>query len=197
MRMIGLCGRSGSGKTGFCKLAKELGYKVVDCDEVYAELVSKRTPCLEEIVEHFGDIAIKDGALNRKAVAQIVFSDKEKLLLLNKITHKHISKRVFEIIAEYGENEIVILGAPALFESGLDSACESVIGITAPDQACIARIIARDGITEEQARSRLSNQRTNDFIIENSDYIIINDSSHEAFCEASQSLLLSIKEEKA
>ncbi len=196
MRLIGLCGRSGSGKSSFCKLALELGFKVIDCDLVYNELVSKRTPCLDELEANFGKTVIENDSLNRKKLAPIVFSDREKLELLNKITHKHISNRVFEILAEYGENAFVILDAPTLFESGLDNQCESVIGIIAPDELCISRIIKRDGITEQQAASRLSNQLTNDFIIEHSDYIVYNETTQEAFREASQGLLVSLKEDK-
>ncbi len=195
MRLIGLCGRSGSGKTSFCKLALELGFKVIDCDEVYRTLVSERTPCLNEIEASFGSEAVINNTLNRKAVAKIVFSDREKLKLLNKITHKYITERVFEIISEYREGEIVILDAPALFESGLHNSCESVIGIIAPDKDCVNRIITRDGITEEQALSRLSNQATNDFIIENSDYIVYNETTAEAFLDAARELLVSFKEE--
>ena len=196
MRLIGLCGRSGSGKSSFCKLALELGFKVIDCDLVYNELVSKRTPCLDELEVNFAKTVIENDSLNRKKLAPIVVSDREKLELLNKITHKHISNRVFEILAEYGENAFVILDAPTLFESGLDNQCESVIGIIAPDELCISRIIKRDGITEQQAASRLSNQLTNDFIIEHSDYIVYNETTQEAFREASQGLLVSLKEDK-
>ena len=195
MRLIGLCGRSGSGKSSFCALAKEQGFKVIDCDAVYAELVSSLTPCLIEIREHFGENSVIDGKLNRKAVGEIVFNDKEKLELLNKITHKHITNRIFEIIGGYKEDELVILDAPTLFESGLDASCVSVIAIIAPDECCLARITERDGITEEQARLRLSNQRTNDFVIENSDYIIYNETTQEDFLKASDALLAAIKEE--
>lgn len=195
MRLIGLCGRSGSGKSAFCKLALELGFKIIDCDEVYRELVSKRTPCLNEIEENFGAESVINDSLNRKAVSQIVFTNREKLELLNAITHKHITKRIFEILSEYDDSETVILDAPTLFESGLHNSCESVIGIIAPDKQCISRIIARDGITEAQAALRLVNQHINDFIIENSDYIVYNETSFETFLEASRELLLSIKEE--
>lgn len=195
MRLIGLCGRSGSGKTSFCRLALELGFTVIDCDEVYRTLVSERTPCLDEIEASFGSEAVVNNTLNRKAVAKIVFSNREKLELLNKITHKYITERVFEIISECGEDEIVILDAPALFESGLNDSCESVIGIIAPDKDCISRIVARDGISEEQAASRLSNQATNGFIIEHSDYIVYNETTAEAFLDAARELLVSFKEE--
>ena len=195
MRLIGLCGRSGSGKTGFCEIARELGYKVIDCDKVYAELVSHPSECLLEIRAHFGEESVIDGRLNRKAVAKIVFSDRKKLELLNAITHKYITERVFEIINSYGENELIILDAPALFESVLDKKCDSIIGIIAPEEDCVERIIKRDSITAEQAGSRLSNQRTNDFIIENSDYIVYNETTQEAFAEASCALLAAIKEE--
>ncbi|MBO5869340.1 MAG: dephospho-CoA kinase [Clostridia bacterium] len=194
MRLIGLCGRSGSGKGLFSSVASKNGFKVIDCDAVYKELVSKPSDCLLEIADNFGIEVIKDNALNRRYLAPIVFADKEKLNLLNEITHKHIIVEVQRILSQYDENEIVVIDAPTLFESGIDSMCDLIVGIIAPDDVCIERITARDGITEEEARSRLSNQPTIDFIAENSDCIIYNDSSIETFEKAILDLIENVKE---
>ncbi len=194
MRLIGLCGRSGSGKSSFCSVAKECGLIVIDCDAVYKELVSKESECLKEIGENFGNEFIKDGYLNRKELAKIVFSDKEKLNLLNTVTHKHIRLEIDRILKTLPEASTVILDAPTLFESGIDQICEHIVSIIATDDYCKARIIARDGISEEQALSRLSNQPKNDFLIEHSDTVIYNDTTLEAFLEASEGVATSLKE---
>lgn len=194
MRLIGLCGRSGSGKGVFSATAIENGLKVIDCDAVYKELVSRPSECLLEIADAFGNEVIKDNSLNRRYLAPIVFSDKEKLKLLNDITHKHIIAEVKNIISQYDDKDIVVIDAPTLFESGLDNMCDLIIGIITPDELSVARIVARDGIGESEARSRLSNQPAIDFIIENSDCIIYNDTSLDAFVDASQELIDNIKE---
>ncbi len=196
MRLIGLCGRSGSGKGLFSSVAAKNGLKVIDCDAVYKELVSKPSDCLLEIASYFGKEVIKDNALDRRYLAPIVFSDKEKLDVLNEITHKHIIAEVENILSQYDENDIVVIDAPTLFESGIDAMCDLIVGIIAPNSICISRITTRDGISEEEARSRLSNQPAIDFIAENSDCIIYNDSSLEAFENAVLELVDNIKENK-
>lgn len=194
MRLIGLCGRSGSGKGVFCETASELGLRVIDCDTVYKELVSRPSECLLEIARHFGNEVIRDGALDRRYLAPIVFSDKEKLTLLNNITHKHILNEVFTIINSCNEDDTVLLDAPTLFESGLDASCDQIVAIIAPDEQSVARIVLRDGISEEEARRRLSNQPTIDFLIENSDLVIYNDSSLESFKNASYEAIKTLTE---
>ncbi len=194
MRLIGLCGRSGSGKGMFCKTAEENGFHVIDCDKVYKELVSYPSECLLEIAESFGNEVIKDGALDRRYLAPIVFSDSDKLNLLNNITHKYITSEVNKIIASLPEDSFVVIDAPTLFESGLNECCDLIIGVIASDELCISRITARDNISIKEAESRLSKQITVESIVENSDCLIYNTSTPEDMKAASLSLVNDIKE---
>ncbi len=194
MRLIGLCGRSGSGKGMFCNTALENGFVVIDCDKVYREMVSHPSECLLEIADNFGAEVIKDNALDRRYLASIVFSDPEKLKLLNTITHKYITAEVQNIISGLPDSEIVVLDAPTLFESGMNEICDLIIGVVAPDSLCISRIMARDNITEADAISRLSNQLPVEKIIEYSDCLLYNDSTLTDFKNDSLALVNDIKE---
>ncbi len=176
MRVIGLSGRSGSGKGVFSELALEKGMTVIDCDAVYREMVSRPSDCLREIETEFGSEVIKNSALDRRALSKIVFSDREKLNRLNEITHKYVLSEIERVIELSSEDSTVIIDAPTMFESGCDKYCDLIVGIVAPDDACISRIVKRDGISESDAKSRLANQYSNNFIIEHSDVIIYNDS---------------------
>lgn len=194
MRLIGLCGRSGSGKGVFCELALQNGFKVIDCDAVYKDLVSYLSPCLLEIKSAFGDETVKNNSLDRRYLAPIVFSDPEKLKLLNKITHKYITEEVQKILSSMPEDALVILDAPALFESGMDELCDLIVGIIAPDELCISRIVARDNISREEATMRLSKQLSAESLIERSDCLVYNDSSLDGFSDGALLLLNKIRE---
>lgn len=189
MRIIGLCGRSGSGKSSFCKIAEEMGFKVIDCDVVYRSIVSKRTPCLDELEAYFGSEVVVNDSLDRARLAAIVFTDPDKLIALNEITHKHILKEVESILGRLDSNASVILDAPTLFESGAYKMCDITVCVIAPDEDCLRRIMLRDGLDEEKAVQRLSNQHTNDFFTSRCDVVVYNDSTQEAFFEASRAVL--------
>lgn len=194
MRLIGLCGRSGSGKSLFSTLAQARGLTVIDCDAIYKNLVSYRSQCLIDIESAFGREVIENNSLNRRALAPIVFSNKAKLELLNSITHKHILAEIENILLNADEKSIVILDAPTLFESGLNEKCQEIIAIVAPDELCVSRIISRDGIDRDSAVSRLSNQKPTEFYIENCDIIIYNDTTEEDYKNASLQVIKSLKE---
>lgn len=189
MRVIGLCGRSGSGKSSFCKIAEAMGFEVIDCDMVYRSIVSKRTPCLNELEAYFGSDVIVNDSLDRARLAAIVFTDPAKLDALNEITHKHILKEVEELLGQLDSDASVILDAPTLFESGAYKMCDVTVCVIASDEDCLRRIMLRDGLNQEKAAQRLSNQHTNDFFASRCDVTVHNDSTQEAFFEASRAVL--------
>lgn len=184
MRLIGLCGKSGSGKSVFAGICGEKGIVVIDCDKVYAELVSSPGECLEEIKKEFGEGSVKDGALNREYVAGIVFSDKKKLESLNAITHKHILARLCELVSGLPEESKVLFDAPTLFESGLYMQCELIVSVIAPEKECLKRITERDRISVDKAKARLASQKSDEFLIANSDVVIYNDADFGSFVSA-------------
>ena len=160
--LVGLCGRSGSGKGYVSELFSEIGIPSIDTDAVYREMTSASevlSPCMEELAKRFGDrVVSEDGSLNRSVMRELVFSgDSEALLDLNRITHRHILEKTMETAESLSNEgaEIILIDAPLLFESGFDSFCVCTVCVTAPEEKVIKRIMRRDGISEEDAKKRL------------------------------------------
>jgi len=180
LKIIGLAGGSGSGKTTVAELFSKNGFAYIDTDKVYHGLTSHPSPCLDDLVHEFGrEILNPDCSLNREHLSEIVFQPEasEKREKLNKIAHSHVISETFAIISSLDESEFfaVLIDAPLLFESGLDKSCDKVISVVADEKIRISRIVARDGITEERALKRIKSQLSDEFLRKNSDYIIVND----------------------
>lgn len=180
--IIGLCGRSGSGKGYVSRLFERYGIPAVDTDAVYRDLTAasdKLSPCMKEIIDRFGpDAALPDNSLNRAYIRRIVFSDdKDALVDLNRITHKFILTETLERMNAYSDSgfPIVIIDAPLLFESGFSSICDFIVCVTAPEDISLRRITERDGITAEDAKKRLDAQITNEELTKKCDAVIFND----------------------
>ena len=198
MKIIGLCGQSGAGKTTALEAFLKKGFAVVDCDEVARLVTRPGTVCLEELREAFGDdIIFPDGSLDRKRLAAIAFSDKEKHRRLNKITHFHILKKLDDIIKEkeaLGFSAVVV-DAPLLFESGLNKRCDKTIALLADEKVRLERIMARDFLTEEEARARISNQLSEKELERLSDFTVYNNEKKEDFLKEINAVVQKIGEE--
>ena len=181
MKVIGLCGGSGSGKGTVARLFRKYDIVSLDTDKIYHELTSQKSECLDSLVAEFGvGILNAEGALDRRALAAMVFSSdgaKIKQERLNKIAHFYVLAEVRKRISELQRTGVraVMVDAPLLFESGFDSECERIIAVTAEKGVRIARIVERDGISKEAAAARNSAQLPDEYIVERSDYNIVND----------------------
>ena len=179
IKVIGLCGRSGSGKGYICDIFNEFGIPSIDTDKVYRDIISEKdSRCLKELKNHFGEKVIDpDGSLNRKVLASIVFSDPDKLHILNSVTHKYILKKTDKLIKEYCEEEkdFVIVDAPVLFESGFNKICDICVCVTCGDEVSVKRICERDGVDGDTAEMRLRSQISEDKLRELCDHEIVND----------------------
>lgn len=178
MKIIGLCGMSGSGKGYVCNIFERYGIPSIDTDAVYRDILKDTdSPCLFELKSAFGDGIIQsDGSLDRKKLADIVFSDGEKLELLNKITHKYIRKKTDELIEKYKIDgaDAVIIDAPVLFESGFNKMCDITVCVTCDTETAVRRITERDGISADKAHERLSKQIKPESLRELCDFEIVN-----------------------
>ena len=175
--IIGLTGMSGAGKSYVSLMLKKRGVAVIDTDAVYHEMISFRTPCVDEIAGTFGERYVhSDGSLDRPALGDLVFRSKEKLNELNLIAHKHILRETDRMIEEFalsGERAVIV-EAPQLFESGYDKRCDMIVGVVADRAICIGRITDRDGISPDKASLRLANQHDERFFREKCETVIVN-----------------------
>ena len=195
--VVGLTSQTGAGKTTISKIFSENGFTIIDADKVARKVVEKGSNCLYEIEELFGrEILNDDETLDRKALAAIVFTDKAKLETLNTIMHPYITKEILSMIKENSNNgvRLILLDAPTLFESHADDFCEIIISVRADENVREQRIIARDGITHEQARQRMDSQYSDEFFMSHSDYIIRNDGDIETVTKISREVSDKIKD---
>ena len=172
--VVGLTGQTGSGKTTVADIFKKNGCLIIDADLIAREIVEPGHKCLLELKKEFGDIICnKDGTLNRRILASIAFSNKEKTNKLNNITHPFIVSKINEIIKDNDNKcRIIIIDAALLIESGLNKICKIVISIIAPESIRINRIIKRDFITKEEAIKRVKSQNNEEFYRSNSSYVL-------------------------
>ena len=192
MLIIGLTGQTGAGKGTVSAIIARYGIPVVDTDATYHRLLLPPSACLDEIVEAFGTSVLSaDGTLSRADLAKIVFADNGSLQKLDKIAHKHILTEVKRLLRQHSVNgeKAVVVDAPQLFESGFDKQCDCVISVLADESRRLERICARDGISREQAQSRIDAQFGQTYFENNSDYLIDNNGTPEALDRQVENIL--------
>ncbi len=161
MKIIGLTGETGSGKSTIAKIMEEYGAVIINCDKIAHENMEPGSYAYFDIVENFGpDILNEDAEINRKALGNIVFNSPEKLELLNSITHPYIIESVKDEIYKNEDKKCVVIDAPLLFETGLNDLCDRVWIIYAfAYEKRMGRIMKRDGISNTEALARMKNQQ--------------------------------------
>ena len=182
LTVLGITGGTGGGKTTALDTVRRLGGLVIDCDAVYHQLLRTDGDMLAELEARFPGV-VAEGTLDRKALGRIVFADPAALADLNAITHKYVRRETNRLLREWalGGGTLAAIDAIALFESGLAERCNAVIGITAPRETRIARLMRREGISREYAASRIDAQKPDSYFEENCDHILVNDGTLEAF----------------
>ena len=166
MKRIGITGPTGAGKTTALGALEDLGACVIDADAVYHQLLADSAPLRSALADRFGP-AILDGAgkVDRKALGAVVFGDPAALADLNGITHRFIRGAIDRLLAQ-AETEgrpAAAIDAIALIESGLGEICDTVVGVLAPAEVRVRRIMAREGISEDYAHSRVAAQQGDGF----------------------------------
>ena len=157
--VIGITGGSGSGKTTLLQCIAEKGGIILDCDAIYHRLLTQDPALLDAIEARFPGV-VEGGRLQRKKLGAMVFSDPNALADLNRITHAAVKVALLRQIPVVPS--LVAIDAIALFEGGLAELCDTTVAVTAPKADRIARLMARDGISEEYAQKRIEAQRSNE-----------------------------------
>lgn len=176
--IIGITGGTGCGKTTLLDIIRDFGGTVLDCDAIYHQLLQTDKHMLFAIEDRFPGV-VEDGCLNRKKLGAIVFSDPEALLDLNAITHSAVKAEVLRQLTEH--HPLVAIDAIGLFEGGLAELCDVTVAVTAPEELRVQRLMQRDGITEDYARSRIRAQHPDSWFRERCRYVLENDAEIDAF----------------
>jgi len=176
--VIGLTGQTGAGKSTVAKLLEEKGFHIVDTDILARKAVENRE-VISLLCREFGEDIIKNGVLDRREVARRAFATEEGSQALNLITHPEITRLSVEEIhkAEKENARAAVVDAALLFESCLESLCELKVSVVADEEIRIERIMKRDSISREDALLRIRAQKSEQYYIEKSDFVINNNGS--------------------
>ncbi len=177
MMILGITGGSGCGKSTVSQFFCKLGAETIDADNVYHDLLNNSKALMRELKKRFPEAVTQDSRINRRLLADIVFSDRAALADLNSIAHKFVLEDIEQKVSEFYRRNVqyLCIDAIALFESGLSSMCDVTIGVIAPREARISRITARDSIDAMSACARINAQPDDSFYIDKCDYVIKND----------------------
>jgi dephospho-CoA kinase len=160
MKVLGLTGGIGSGKSMVASMFAQLGADVIDADQLARDVVEPGQPALDEIATTFGrDILLPDGRLDRGQLARIIFADPVARGKLNAITHPRIRERMdAEIAARRSRPGILIVDIPLLYENERTGTVEAVIVVWVDPETQLRRLLERDSLTEDEARQRIAAQ---------------------------------------
>jgi len=210
MKIIGLTGGIGSGKTTVSDYLTSRGYHVLDADQIAREIVLPGSEMLIRLTAVFGEeILQEDGSLDRKKLGDMVFSDTEKKKILDSLMHTEILELIRERIHQFREkaesaaesavdpeystrSKVIFIDAPLLFETGLDKSVSEIWVIDVDDETRIRRIMERDGLKREEILNRIRSQMTRDEKNSRADVILDNTGDQEALYRQIERLLKKI-----
>jgi dephospho-CoA kinase len=183
VRIIGITGGIGSGKSTVSRILYDLGAKVIDADMIARETTSKGSKAYKEILDFFGEeILDEKGNLNRKKLSGIVFKDKDKLEALNRITHKYIAENIettVERLKNEGEADVIVIDAPLPLKQGFLDLSDEIWVVAANAGTRVERVMERSNLSYEEASDRINSQWKDEDYLRIADEVIRNDGSME------------------
>ena len=184
--ILGITGGTGCGKTTLLNCIAERGGLILDCDAIYHDLL-RTDPALLSAIEARFPGSVENGALQRKKLGNLVFSDEKALEDLNAITHGAVKAEVQRRLSE--KPRLAAIDAIALFEGGLATLCNITVAVTAPEEARIQRLMVRDGIGRDYAKRRIAAQKSAEWFRERCDYCLENNGTQADFQKTSLAFL--------
>lgn len=176
--ILGITGGTGCGKTTLLNVIEGQGGLILDCDAIYHQLLQRDRGLMDTIEARFPG-TVENGALQRKKLGALVFSDENALLDLNKITHSAVKAEVLRQLES--RPKLAAIDAIALFEGGLAELCDVTVAVTAPAEVRVQRLMKRDGISEDYARSRIAAQHEESWFRERCGYVLENNGTEIQF----------------
>jgi dephospho-CoA kinase len=160
MKLVGLTGGVGSGKSTVAEMMRELGAEVVDADEATHAVYEPGNPGFDAVVREFGDAYIDGGRIDRSRLGELVFRDDDARRRLNSIVHPLVRDWMAQRTAEAAERgvEVVVQDVPLLFENGLERLFSTVVLVYVPEEVQIERLVSGRGFTLERARAMIAAQ---------------------------------------
>ena len=177
MKIIGLTGGIGTGKSTVSAYLAQKGCKIIDADLISHQMTEAGSPCLAEIKAAFGeDVFLRDGNLDRKKVGRLVFADATKKKTLEQIITRRVIEKTLRIRQDCRaqQEDLVVLDAPLLFECGMQRYTDETWLVVCRTETRLRRIAARDGLAEEDIQKRIANQMSTEQKEKLADYIIDN-----------------------
>jgi dephospho-CoA kinase len=182
MLLVGLTGGIGAGKSTFGALLVERGAQIIDADLLARDALRPGEEAWKSVVAQFGDEILAAGTMevDRKRLAAIVFADEKKRIALNAIVHPVVMRRIADDLDRLrSSDEIVVLDAALLVETGLDKDLDFVIVVTAPSGTREQRLVVERGMSRTDVRARMTAQAPEDELVARADVVVTNDGSLE------------------
>ncbi len=195
LKIIGITGGTGAGKTTALEALRDMGAAVIDADAVYHELCAECAPMLEEINARFPGVVV-DGVLERKKLGSVVFSDAQALADLRGITDAYVEAAIDHALAVHAAagGRYAAVDAINVLDTGIAGYSVATLGVLAPAETRIARLMVREGISAEYAAQRIAAQQPDSYYIENCTHVLWNDGTKEAFRQKCDELFRGILE---